>query len=237
MRLLNKFQALFAGRAYLHRDSSLGDSVAVEAYEDLYAFGHSAKLTASVDGGQRGTGPRNKAVTLQRMRRGDGTFGKFAIPAAAKFIEGYRVPRGSLATIDCAIEVKILNKAMVKQIDRVVGDLTKQVTNWRNVSSRITSLAIVGINHAEYTVGYEGDRAYRTDGRQHKHPAQEAGSAEEHIVERVVKPGIYDEVLVLRYKATNEGEFPFEWVNLHATIEAYSAILIRLSDRLEERLR
>jgi hypothetical protein len=236
VRLLGAFEGLFAGQAYLHRDSSLGDSIAVEVYEDLYELARSPKLIASVDETRRGLGPRNKAVTLQRMRRGDGTLGELVDPAHARRFPGYALARGTVANIDCGVEVKILNKAMIKQIDRVVGDLTKQVRNWKDVSGNVISIALVGINHADYTVGYEGDRAYRTDGRDHKHPFQEAAATERHIIERVVNLGIYDEVVLLRYKARNEDPFAFEWVNYDATRQAYRAALIRLSNVMEARL-
>jgi hypothetical protein len=236
VRLLSAFEALFAGHAYLHRDSSLGDSIAVEVYEDLYELARSPKLVASVDATMRGLGPRNKAVTLQRMRRGDGTLGELVDPGHARRFTGYALARGTVATIDCGVEVKILNKAMIKQIDRVVGDLTKQVRNWKDVSANVVSIALVGINHADYTIGYEGARAYRTEGKDHKHPLQEAPAAERHIVERVVNAGTYDEVVVLRYKAKNEEPFTFEWVNYEATRQAYRAALIRLSNKIESRL-
>jgi hypothetical protein len=47
-RLLDEFQNLFDGRAYLHRNSSLGDFVAMRLYEDLVALNKSAKLADRV---------------------------------------------------------------------------------------------------------------------------------------------------------------------------------------------
>lgn len=236
MRLLHAFKQLFSGQAYLHRDSSLGDRVAVEVYEDLYELARSAKLVASIDGTYRGLGPRNKAVTLKRMRRGDGTLGELVDSASARRFPGYAVPRGTIANIDFGVEVKILNKAMIKQIDRVVGDLNKQVKEWKEISPNMISMAIVAINNSEYTVGYEGDRSYRTDGKEHKHPIQEAAAAEQHIKERVVNSCIYDEVVLLRFKAKNEKPFAFDWVNENKTRQAYRAALIRLSRVLENSL-
>jgi hypothetical protein len=43
-RLLEAFQGLFEGRRYLHRRSNLGDLVAMEFYEDLFALGRSRRL-------------------------------------------------------------------------------------------------------------------------------------------------------------------------------------------------
>jgi hypothetical protein len=193
-------------------------------------------FTHAVDATRLGLGPANKAVTLQRMRRGDGTLGELIDPARSRRFDGYALTRGTVATIECGVEVKILNKAMIKQIDRVVGDLAKQVAAWRSVSPRAVSVAVVGINYAAFTVGYEGDRSFPTDGRGHKHPAQEAASAERHIVERVVNARVYDEVVLLRYRAINAEPFPFEWVDFERTREAYRASLIRLSGAINARL-
>jgi hypothetical protein len=124
---------------------------------------------------------------------------------------------------------------MIKQIDRVVNDLEKQVVNWKSVSPEVISFAIVGINCADYTVGYEGERIYRTDGKAHKHPVQEADAAERHIRARIVSRAIYSEVLILRYIATNEEPFPFRWADEPATRSAYRAALIRLSGAIQQR--
>src|SRR5213594_1429328 len=37
-RLLERFQNVFQGTRYKHRDSSIGDSIAIEFYEDLHNF-------------------------------------------------------------------------------------------------------------------------------------------------------------------------------------------------------
>lgn len=86
-------------------------------------------------------------------------------------------------------------------------------------------------------MGYEGERAFRTDGRANKHPLQEANAAEAHVVERLVSRRIYDEALMLRYAATNEEPFPFAWHNAQATNQAYAAALIRLSEVIQRRFR
>ncbi|WP_439576710.1 hypothetical protein [Elioraea sp.] len=234
-RLLDAFATLFVGKPYLHRKSNQGDQLALELYEDLYDLGRSAKLRSSVNGGERGVGPRNRTVTLQRMRRGDGTFGQIIDPDRARRFPGYRVARGALATIDIAAEAKILNKAMIKQIDRVVNDLHKQVQEWQSVAPNTITVALVGINHAAYTVGYEGDRTHRTDGRTHKHPVDEAPVAEQRIIDRIVAPRVFDEVILLRYQATNEAPFRFAWVDQNRTLEAYRASLVRLSLKFDER--
>lgn len=234
-RLLNAFRALFEGRPYLHRISNQGDRLALELYEDLYDLGRSPKFNAFVDTRRSGVGPKNKSVTLQRMRRGDGTFGQIIDQSKAREFPGYRLARGALATIDIAAEVKILNKAMIKQIDRVVNDLDKQVKNWRSVSDTVITVTFIGVNYAPYTVGYEGERSFRTDGRAHKHPVDEAPAAERHIIDRIVERNIYDEVVMLRYRSTNDPPFGFAWVDETKTEEAYRATLVRLASKFERR--
>src|SRR5437773_5727558 len=46
--LLKTFRRLFEGTQYKHRDSSLGDLVASQLYEDLVALDRSVKLVARV---------------------------------------------------------------------------------------------------------------------------------------------------------------------------------------------
>ena len=106
---------------------------------------------------------------------------------------------------------------MIKQIDRVKSDLVNQVRNLRrrSGSSKPISVAIVGINYAEVTTSYEGDRSYRTDGGLYKHPIQEAEQARVRLAR--VAPE-YDEFLILKYRATNESPYPFEWVNQRETM-------------------
>jgi hypothetical protein len=236
--LLTAFESLFRGKPYYHRRANQGDAVAAEFYEDLHALGLSPKLRAAIDDGAKGIGPRNKSVTLKRMRRGDGTFGHFVDPRKARVFPGHAVRRGGLATIDIGIEVKILNKAMQKQIDRVVGDLDKQVRQWRrhNKTGKLISVAVVGINHADYTVGYEGPgRSFRTDGGRYPHPVQEAPKAEKRIVDEIVSPDVYDEVVILRFRARNEPPFDFGWVDPAGTAAAYTAVLKRIAALYEAR--
>lgn len=236
MRLLDAFAALFDGKPYRHRVSNQSDSVSLELYEDLVALGYAPKLSASIAATRRGVGPGNKAVTLARTRRGDGTLGLLVNPSEAFAVTGYSVVRGAIATIECAVEMKILNKAMLKQIDRVMNDLEKQVGSWRSFAPQAITVAIVGINHAPFASSFEGERETRTDGRKHKHPIDEAPEAESRIRSRIVERRIYDEVLILRYKATNIPPYPFSWVDHQATLRDYRALLIRLSGRLETML-
>jgi hypothetical protein len=145
----------------------------------------------------------------------------------------FKVRRGSIATIEIGVEVKILHKAMIKQIDRVNGDLCKQVQQFKSHGSRPISVGIVGINHALHTIGYEGDRPYRTGPGVGPHPIAEAAEAEKRLLVHA-KPA-FDEFIVLRYSATNEPPYPFAWVDKRATELDYAAALTRISSEYERR--
>jgi len=123
--LLRTFRSLFEGKPYRHRISNLGDLVASQLYEDLAALGKSAKLVERVQHHERVVNLKN-LMTGKPGRRGDGTFGEL-VPAAMAITEkGMLVARGPVATIEIGAETKILAKAMIKQIDRVISDLLNQ---------------------------------------------------------------------------------------------------------------
>lgn len=233
-RLLTEFRNLFEGKKYIHRASNLGDFVAMHLYEDLAVLNRSQKFAVGVSTKERVLNVQNRRKGIQ-VRRGDGTFGEI-IPNETPITDpGYRVARGPVATVEIGVEVKILAKAMIKQIDRVIGDLTKQVTHfkYRSGSCEPLCVAVVGINFAPVTTGYEADRSYRTDGVKHKHPFQEAPEAQRRLIANAAPA--YDEFLILRYRATNEPPFPFEWVDFADTVQEYGAILTRISRNYEKR--
>jgi hypothetical protein len=233
-RLLAEFRKLFEGKRYIHRASNLGDFVAMHMYEDLATLNRSEKYTLGVMARERVLNAQNKRKGIL-ARRGDGSFGEL-IPGETPIVDpGYLVARGPVATIEIGVEVKILAKAMIKQIDRVAGDLKKQVDEFKRGSGDCEPicLGVVGINAADVTTGYEGDRSYRTDGVKNKHPYQEATEAQRRLL--AFAAPAYDEFLVLRYKATNEPPYPFEWVDYNDTIQEYGSILTRISRNYEKR--
>ena len=133
MRLLETFRRLFGGTKYLHRKSNLGDLVAVEFYEDLVALGKSEKLSSRTAAHDRVINLKNVTVG-KSARRGDGTLGEL-VPSAVAIVEkNFVVARGPTANIEIGVESKILAKAMIKQIDRVIGDLQRQVAMFRNMA-------------------------------------------------------------------------------------------------------
>lgn len=174
-RLLTEFQRLFDGKIYRHRDSSQGDFVAMHLYEDLIAVERSPRLIeAAIHRRDRVLNVQNKRRGVE-ARRGDGTFGEI-IPGETPITDsGYLVARGPIATVEIGVEVKILAKAMIKQIDRVINDLRNQVVQFRRGGGNPICVAVIGINRAESTVSFEGDRPFPTTGKQgFVHPYQEA---------------------------------------------------------------
>jgi hypothetical protein len=172
-RLLRGFRSIFDGRRYLHRSSGQGDAVAVELFEDLVALGRSPKLLRAVAEGAAGVNMENRRLGI-KARRGDGTFGEIVPGTRPGSVSGFAVKRGPIATIEIGVEVKILAKAMIKQIDRVITVLGNQSVEFRKGGGNPLCVGIVGINRASVATGYEGDRAFRTDGRSNRHPIQEA---------------------------------------------------------------
>ncbi len=117
-------------------------------YEDLLTVARSPKLVASV-------GRHERVLNLQNVRRGivarrgDGTFGEI-IPGESPMVElGYKVARGPIATVEIGVEVKILLKAMIKQIDRVINDLRNQVIQFRRGGENPICIGVIGITCTE----------------------------------------------------------------------------------------
>jgi len=136
---------------------------------------------------------------------------------------------------------------MIKQIDRVMKDLREQIKDFnRGTGSKPITVAVVGVNHAAHTVGYEGSRAWptgwidnvdaatgKTKRQYHPHPIEEADEAIKRLTE-YVRPH-YDEMIVLRYQATNEAPLPFAWVDPADTQREYATVLTKISREYEQR--
>ncbi|MDP8979579.1 MAG: hypothetical protein M3O35_03190 [Acidobacteriota bacterium] len=183
---------------------------------------------------------RDRVVNVQNRRRGvtarrgDGTFGEI-IPGVAPIIDpGYLVARGPIATVEIGVEVKVLAKAMIKQIDRVINDLRNQVSQFGHGGGNPICVAIIGINQADRCVSYEGDQAFPTTGTAgFLHPYQEAAEAERRLIAQAAP--VFDEFLILRYKATNAPPYTFEWVGYTDLRLEYAAVLTRISGRYQQR--
>lgn len=230
--LLKTFRKLFEGTQYKHRDSSLGDHVASQLYEDLVTLGKSERLVTRVKKHERVVNLANRAVG-RLSRRGDGTFGELVPTAVAITEAGLLVARGDVANIEIGTETKILAKAMIKQIDRVIGDLIRQIQEFRKTGGTPICVGIVGVNSAVNYTSYEGAREWPTDGKKHKHPTQEAAEAERRLLSRAASD--FDEFQILRFCATNVEPFPFEWLDYNQTASEYSSLLLRVSREYDRR--
>jgi hypothetical protein len=122
---------------------------------------------------------------------------------------------------------------MIKQIDRVINDLRNQATQFKRGGGHPICIAVIGINEADSTIGYEGDRAFPTGIQGRPHPYQEAAEAGRRLKAEVADA--FDEFLILPFKATNADPFLFEWVNYNETRKDYAAALSRISARYQQR--
>ncbi|PZR72558.1 MAG: hypothetical protein DLM52_12640 [Chthoniobacterales bacterium] len=232
--LLRTFRETFEGKRYNHRNSTLGDFVASHLYEDLVTLDRSALLTERVHKHERVVNVGNKTVG-KPSRRGDGTFGELIPTAVAITESGLLVARGEIATIEIGVETKILAKAMIKQIDRVIGDLVRQVEQFKSTGGNPICVGLVGVNFASRYTGYEGAVEWPTDGKKHKHPIQEAEDAERRVLARAAPA--FDEFQILRFRAENTEPFAFEWVDYTQTAKEYGALLVRLSREYDRRFK
>ena len=138
-----------------------------------------------------------------------------------------------IASVEIGVEVKILAKAMMKQIGRVCTVLRDQVEEFKRGGGNPICVGVVGLNAASRVTSYEGERANPTDGRKYPHPAQEEAAAQRRLLEDA-KP-FFDEFIILRYRATNEEPFLFEWVDEQETELDYGAALVRISHEYDSR--
>lgn len=228
-RLLGRFEDTFRHGPYLHRNSQLANRIADRLYDDLYELSQSSRLHTDVDLARAVLNPKGISPGL-RARRGDGSFGPIVPGHTPLTRPDSPVPIGPTAQVKIGVEVKILAKAMIKQIDRVISDLCGQSRHFRTKSPRAVTVGLVGINLADRYVSYEGSRKYST-GEYGPHPIQEAPEAERRLW--LDAEPCYDEFLVLPFVATNEPPFEFRWWNASQTMDQYSSMLVRVLDRYE----
>ena len=232
-RLIQHFEAAFNRKHYIHRNQAVSTNMAAEFYDDLYECRLSQLYNQRIDGRERVLSITHQAIGIP-MRRGDAALGPLVHGQAFETAPGSAVARGPIASVEIGIEVKIVAKAMVKQIDRVVSDLRRQVEQFREQGDRALSIGIVGINWAlEYT-SYEGDRSYKTDGRSNnRHPFQEAATVIDRL-QRDAAPA-FSEFLILEFLATNEPPYPFQWRNAGRIDLLYGAALTRIAQQYQSR--
>lgn len=230
-RLLDEFEGLFRGQPYHHRRSTHGDHVAQYLFEDLWSLDRKSRLATRIDDRELVLNTKNRTRGI-RHRRGDGSLGVLIPGESHAEDPEFHVGRGPIAKIVIGVEVKILAKAMIKQIDRVITDLRGQAQQFRKSGSETITVALVGINHASRYCSFEGSRQYPTDGKQNPHPIKEAKGAAERLGQ--VRDS-YDELILLHYSATNYAPFPFGWVDLDGTRKDYAASLVRIGSAYNQR--
>jgi hypothetical protein len=98
-----------------------------------------------------------------------------------------------------------------------------QVQHFKRKGGAPICVAVVGVNWS---------RAWPTDGKKYAHPIQEAAQAESRLRAEIADK--FDEFLVLRFRATNAGSFPFEWIDYRETYRDYGAILMRINREYEK---
>jgi len=226
-RLLQAFQSLFEGDPYLHRSSILGDQIASYLYDDLFLLNRSPKYTARVEKGVIAVNAGNR-IKGKSGRRGDGTLGEVVPGGELTTVEDYIVKRGPVATLEIGSETKILATKMIAQIDRVMNDLREQSNVFRTHSKDSIRVGIVGVNFSDEYTSHQGI---------HDFPAKIPPSRESIEVIRRIRENVlshYDELLFLRFRASNRPPYKFEWVNEKETRLEYGSSLIRISTRYEQ---
>lgn len=228
-RLLTQFASTFRRGPYKHRSANLGNRIARELFEDLFAHVVSDRLVERMRSRLEIVTTNGEIYGRKRVRRNDSFSGR---PPAGELdiraLPGFQVREGVIAEPHIGCEVKIVAKAQQKQIDRVLNDLRGFGVRMRSLHARCINVAVVGVNHEPAYVSYEGTRQYR-----HGLRPGEAKQTEERVRE---VEGDFDEVLVLPFRATNvPPKFPFTWVDKAKTRRDYGAILTRIGSLYEER--
>jgi len=223
-KLLAKFEQTFRNGPYLHRNSQLGNRIADFLFDDLYELQPESRFRQDVDSGRVALNPKGVSPGL-KGRRGDGSFGPIVPGYEPRPYAGHVIPVAHTAEVDIGAEVKILAKAMIKQIDRVISDLCGQSRHFKTKSPDALSVGVVGIKVADHYASFEGQRRYPT-GEFGPHPNQEAPEAERRLV--TAAEACFDELLILPFKATNDPPFAFEWARFQKTRDAYASLLVRL---------
>ncbi|MBI5527704.1 MAG: hypothetical protein HY897_15345 [Deltaproteobacteria bacterium] len=230
-KLLQAFENLFRGTKYKHRDSSLGNFVAAHLYEDLCDGGYSAKFNERV---AAPTCVVNAAGSTHgvRARRGDGKFGTLVPQTNPVRNPPFVVWQGMVALTQIGVEVKVLAKSQLKQIDRVMTDLASCSDTIKAKSPQAITVGVTAVNYSHEYTGYEGKRAFPVD----RTPDRARAEADEvsRRIEREVKPR-FDEFLLLKFNATNRRPFPFAWLDAKSVNTGYGAALVRIAAEYDRR--
>ena len=127
-------------------------------------------------------------------------------------------------------EVKIIAKSQQKQIDRVINDLDGFARRMKALNKRCINIAIVGVNHEPDYEGHEGQRIFRHTLRE-REPEQVTARLAEELA------GLYDELLVFPFLATNQPPYHFDWLDGPSADLDYGAALSRVGEQYQRRFR
>jgi hypothetical protein len=230
-KLLGAFKGLFHEQVYKHRISTLGNIVATHLYEDLLDHGGSEKLISRVSSGDCVVNISGSTRGV-KARRGDGTFGALVPGTDAIKVPGLAVLQGMVALTHIGAEFKIVATAHLKQIDRVLQDLTGSAVSLREKSPSAITVGFAAVNYSERWTGMEGTRSFPVI-RKPRQAIQQAEETSRRLLE-IARP-TFDEFVLLKFRATNEAPFPFEWLNPSGTASDYGAALVRLGALYERR--
>jgi len=230
-KLLAAFEALFRGTVYKHRSSTLGNLVASHLYEDLYDHGNSHAFNERVTGGQCVVNVEGSTRGV-KARRGDGTFGAIVPSSVPVRVQGFTVLQGMVAMTHIGAEFKIIATAHLKQIDRVLNDLTGSATSLKEKSAQAITVGFAAVNYSERWTGMEGTRSFPVERKPQR--ALEASEDTSRRLLQFARPA-FDEFVLLKFRATNQEPFPFSWLNAAGTAADYGAALVRVAALYEKR--
>lgn len=230
-RLLETFRKAFEDTTYKHRNSTIGNTIGRELFEDLLTHAVSSAYLEHVEHRRGVVNSGGKIETPKVIRRNDSIFGR--PPAGVEPRpprRGSSVAEGPVAEPRIGCEVKIIAKSQQKQIDRVISDLDNFARRMNSLSRKSINVAIIGVNQESDYVGYEGERAFK-----HRLREQEPDAVVAKLKDQLL--GRYDELVLLRFKATNQPPYPFAWVDPHRIELEYGAALTRVGERYQERFK
>src|SRR5262245_15632280 len=136
-KLLETFRTTFAGTVYKHRNSTLGNKIGRQLFEDLLGHLVSRLYREDVELGVGVVNSGGRIHTPRAIRRNDSVFGR--PPAGARLgppPAGLAVPEGPVAEPRIGCEVKIIAKSQQKQIDRVISDLENFALRMQSLNER-----------------------------------------------------------------------------------------------------
>lgn len=230
-RLLEMFRKTFAGTVYKHRDSTLGNKIGRELFEDILVHAVSLRYRQHVEQGVGVVNRHGKIQTPKAIRRNDSVFGR---PPAGVGLrpqsEGFSIPEGPVAEPRIGCEVKIIAKSQQKQIDRVISDLDNFVGRMKSLSRKCINVAVIGVNHESDYAGREGRRTFKHKLRSQE-PVTVTAKLREHLLAK------YDELLILPFRATNQPPYPFFWLAPGEVDLNYGAALTRIGELYEQRVK